>query len=231
MFPAVYLHYVAGRQSEWPDQAPVNAGPLHTRFAASRDGIAWEQYEPPAVRGAGHERRVRRKGARAFYGLVRPSTAARSTCTTWAATTCNGWDATTRTTKCSPRRGSNPRARRAPSADSSSAWTGFVSPRFDYTGGEFPPSPSRSRATAWCCSRHSATALPWRAARRLRQAHRGLLGRGLRPDPHLQRDRRVVSWRRATASSANSRAGRCGCASSCATATCTPRQVKKSDQQ
>lgn len=28
MFPAVYFHFVAGRQSEWPDVAPINSGPL-----------------------------------------------------------------------------------------------------------------------------------------------------------------------------------------------------------
>ncbi len=149
MFPAVYLHYVAGRQSEWPDQAPVNAGPLHTRFAASRDGIAWEHVRTPAVRGAGHERRVRRKGARGSTGSCVPRRPPDLQYYV-GGDDLHGWDATTRTTKCSPRRGSNPRARRAPISRLVLRMDGLCLPPLRLHRRRVPTEPVTFQGDAWC---------------------------------------------------------------------------------
>ena len=37
MFPQAYFHYLPGQLAEFAKECPVNAGPLDTRFAASRD--------------------------------------------------------------------------------------------------------------------------------------------------------------------------------------------------
>ncbi|MHC4675073.1 MAG: hypothetical protein ACYTBZ_21520 [Planctomycetota bacterium] len=45
MFPTTYYHYVDGKLQGFKDGLPSNAGPLHSQFAASRDGILWQRYD------------------------------------------------------------------------------------------------------------------------------------------------------------------------------------------
>ena len=59
MFPQAYFHYLKGQIPEFPKQSPVNAGPLHTQFGASRDGIKWYRYDRQSLCAAGDEGRVR----------------------------------------------------------------------------------------------------------------------------------------------------------------------------
>lgn len=44
MFPTTYFHY-SRRLPEFAQECPINAGPLDSQFAASRDGIQWERYD------------------------------------------------------------------------------------------------------------------------------------------------------------------------------------------
>lgn len=53
MFPSAYFHYEKGYLPEFPDRAPRNAGVVDIRFAASRDGIAWQRYDRRAFVGLG----------------------------------------------------------------------------------------------------------------------------------------------------------------------------------
>jgi len=70
MFPQAYFCYPPGQLAEFPDRVPVNSGPLHTQFAASRDGIKWERFgRQPFVR-LGMKGEFDSKAARAFSGLV-----------------------------------------------------------------------------------------------------------------------------------------------------------------
>ncbi len=70
MFPAAYFHYMDRELAEFPDECPINAGPLHTQFAASRDGIKWERFgRRPFVR-LGMEGDFDSKSARVFRGMV-----------------------------------------------------------------------------------------------------------------------------------------------------------------
>lgn len=142
MFPAVYFHYVAGRQSEWPERAPINAGPLHTRFAAGRDGIHWEQYDRRPFVDLGLAGEFDSKGARVFYGLVPSLDGTRIYIYFVGTDKLHGWG----------REGSDndellSKAGLAPSGTPTTIsravirMDGFVSARFDYTGGEFTTPP------------------------------------------------------------------------------------------
>ncbi len=70
MFPSAYFHYVPGKLAEFPDKTPVNTGPLHTQFGASRDGIKWERYGRRPFVDLGMKGAFDSKSARVFYGLV-----------------------------------------------------------------------------------------------------------------------------------------------------------------
>ena len=44
VFPTAYYHYIDGKLQGFPAGVPINAGPLHSQFAASRDGMLWQRY-------------------------------------------------------------------------------------------------------------------------------------------------------------------------------------------
>ncbi|UCD27881.1 MAG: hypothetical protein JSV03_12355 [Planctomycetota bacterium] len=70
MFPQVYLHYVQGEMREFADDYVTNAGPLHTQFAASRDGITWHRFGRRPFVDLGMKGEFDSMCARVFYGLV-----------------------------------------------------------------------------------------------------------------------------------------------------------------
>ena len=71
MFPAAYFHYVpGGLMSEFPNEAPINAGCLDTQFAASRDGVTWHRFGRQSFVRLGCKGAFDSMGARVFYGLV-----------------------------------------------------------------------------------------------------------------------------------------------------------------
>ncbi|MHC4443037.1 MAG: hypothetical protein ACYTBZ_01935 [Planctomycetota bacterium] len=70
MFPQSYLHYVQGEMREFADEFVVNAGPLHTQFAASRNGIVWHRFGRRPFVDLGMKGEFDGKCARVFYGLV-----------------------------------------------------------------------------------------------------------------------------------------------------------------
>lgn len=70
MFPAAYFHYVPGELSEFPTEAPINAGCLDTQVAASRDGITWQRFGRQSFVRLGFRGAFDSMGARVFYGLV-----------------------------------------------------------------------------------------------------------------------------------------------------------------
>ena len=69
MFPTEYYHY--GPQiAEFREQFPVNAGAVDTRFASSRDGIAWQRYDHRAFVGVGMKEDFDSKRIYMVYGIV-----------------------------------------------------------------------------------------------------------------------------------------------------------------
>jgi hypothetical protein len=69
MFPTEYYHY--GPQiAEFQKQAPINAGALDTRFAASRDGVAWQRYDHRPWVGLGMKGEFDSKRIYMVYGIV-----------------------------------------------------------------------------------------------------------------------------------------------------------------
>jgi hypothetical protein len=72
MFPQTYFCYPPGQLAEFPRETghPANAGPLDTRFAASRDGIHWERFDRRPFLRLGLRGEFDSMTARIFYGLV-----------------------------------------------------------------------------------------------------------------------------------------------------------------
>lgn len=69
MFPQAYYHYTRTLREFVPD-APTNAGPLDTRFAASRDGLSWERFDGEPFVRLGMKGEFDCHSARLIYGLV-----------------------------------------------------------------------------------------------------------------------------------------------------------------
>lgn len=143
MFPAAYFHYITGTLTEFEERAPLNAGPLHTVFAASRDGIQWERYDRRPFVRLGFRHEFDSMGARVFYGIV-PSLDGHQLYLYYCGSDrLHGWgreesDNSEMMTK----------AGLAPASGKKSMISrlvirrdGFVSARADYTGGEFTTPP------------------------------------------------------------------------------------------
>jgi hypothetical protein len=155
MFPQAYFHYMPGQFAEFQKECPVNAGPLDTRFAASRDGIAWTRFDRrPWVR-LGMRGEFDSANARVFAGLV-PSLDGREMYMYYlGCDTLHGWPGTE--WKNRPDGRERQRAERnyrlltaaglAPTHDTNVISRlvlrrdGFISARAAYTGGEFTTPP------------------------------------------------------------------------------------------
>jgi len=69
MFPQAYFHYNKGLLAEFK-YAIINAGPIHTQFAASRDGITWNRFGRRPFVDLGMKGSFDSQAARVFYGLA-----------------------------------------------------------------------------------------------------------------------------------------------------------------
>lgn len=68
-FPQAYYHYTR-KLREFAKDLPVNAGPMETHLAGSRDGIAWERYDRRPFVGLGMKGEFDRHSVRLLYGIV-----------------------------------------------------------------------------------------------------------------------------------------------------------------
>ncbi len=92
MFPQAYFHYLHGEIPQFPKQTPVNAGPLHTQFAASRDGIKWNRYDRRPFVPLGMKGEFDWASVRMIHGLV-PDTSGREMYMYYRASDwLHGWD-------------------------------------------------------------------------------------------------------------------------------------------
>ena len=69
MFPQAYYHYTRSLR-EFAKDAPTNAGPMDTQFAASRDGLIWERYDRQPFVRVGMKGEFDCHSARLIHGLV-----------------------------------------------------------------------------------------------------------------------------------------------------------------
>lgn len=71
MFPTAYYHYIGGGiLPEFKGDIPVNAGPLDTQFAASRDGLVWQRYDRRPFVPLGMKGEFDWANTRTIYGIV-----------------------------------------------------------------------------------------------------------------------------------------------------------------
>lgn len=155
MFPQLYFHYVPGQLAEFPKECPTNAGPLDTRFAASRDGIVWHRFDRRPYVSLGMRGDFDSKGARLFYGLV-PSTNGREMYMYYLGTDqLHGWSPVDPSwpekerTRAERNRRLLTEAGLAPTAETTVISRlvlrrdGFIAARAAYAGGEFVTPPLR----------------------------------------------------------------------------------------
>ncbi len=137
MFPQAYFHYRPGELAEFKDEYPVNAGPLHTQFAASRDGIAWHRFgRRPFVR-LGVKGDFDCMSARLFYGLV-PSVDGRELYLYyWGSDQLHGWGRDERNNRLLTAAGLAPTENATIISRLVLRRDGFISARAAYAGGEF----------------------------------------------------------------------------------------------
>jgi len=135
MFPTEYYHYTT-HLAEFQKQAPVNAGALDTRFAASRDGIHWKRYDYRAFVGVGMKGEFDSRRVYMSYGVV-PATNGRELYMYYLGTSeTHGWNRDDKNNRLLTAAGLAPTG---PSAISRVGLRrdGFVSVRAAYAGGEF----------------------------------------------------------------------------------------------
>jgi hypothetical protein len=155
MFPQAYFHYLPGQLPEFLKECPANAGPLDTRFAASRDGITWNRFDRRPWVGLGMKGDFDSANARVFAGLV-PSLDGREMYMYYlGCDTLHGWS--DHDPKSKPDDRERQRAERnnrlltaaglAPTLNTNVISRlvlrrdGFISARAAYTGGEFTTPP------------------------------------------------------------------------------------------
>ncbi len=143
MFPTAYLHYIPGAFAEFREQAPVNAGPLHTQFAASRDGVTWERFDRRPFVDLGFRGSFDSMTARVFYGMV-PSVDGNELYLYYVASDIqHGWGRDDRNNRLLTEAGLAPQRREVVISRVVARMDGFISARAAYTGGEFTTPPMR----------------------------------------------------------------------------------------
>ncbi|HOA76047.1 MAG TPA: hypothetical protein PL151_09390 [Phycisphaerae bacterium] len=141
MFPVAYYHYLRGVHREFGDEVPTNAGPLHTQFAASRDGIHWERFDRRPFVDLGLRGEFDCYAARMIHGLV-PATDGRHMYMYYLGSDwLHGWDRDDRNKRLLTGAGLAPPNNTTIISRLVLRRDGFVSVRGAYTGGEFitPP--------------------------------------------------------------------------------------------
>lgn len=137
MFPQAYLHYVQGEMREFAETYVVNAGPLHTQFAASRDGVTWHRFGRRPFIDLGMKGDFDSMSARVFYGLV-PSVDGREMYMYYLGTDrLHGWGRDERNNRLLTAGGLAPTEDLAAISRLVVRRDGFVSARAAYAGGEF----------------------------------------------------------------------------------------------
>ncbi|HNQ89589.1 MAG TPA: hypothetical protein PKM73_13305 [Verrucomicrobiota bacterium] len=143
MFPQAYFHYLGGAIPEFPQQSPINAGPLDTQFAASRDGSAWQRYERRPFVRLGMKGEFDWGSARMIHGLV-PDTSGRGMYLYYRASDwLHGWDRNESNKRLLRDAGLGAERNIAVISRLVLRRDGFISVRAPWTGGELVTEPLR----------------------------------------------------------------------------------------
>jgi len=137
MFPQAYFHYLQGELPEFQEEFVVNAGPLHTQFAASRDGITWHRFGRRPFVDLGMKGEFDSKSARVFYGLVPSVDGQKVYMYYWGSDRLHGWDRDEKNNRLLAAGGLAPTENVTVISRLVLRRDGFVSLRAAYTGGEF----------------------------------------------------------------------------------------------
>lgn len=141
MFPTAYYHYVGGLLPEFEDEVPTNAGPLHTQFASSSDGIHWERFGREPFVPLGMKGEFDWASARTFWGIVPDVTGNYLFMYYRASDWLHGWDRDERNKRLLGGAGLGADQNIAVISRLVLRRDGFVSVRAAYTGGEFTTPP------------------------------------------------------------------------------------------
>src|ERR1043165_5096718 len=142
MFPTAYYHY-SGRLPEFIPQGgrPINAGPLDSQFAASRDGIKWERYDRKPFVALGMKGEFDWACARVVWGLVPDTTGREMYLYYRAGDSLHGWDRNEQNKRILTGKGLGATQNIACLSRLISRRDGFTSVRGAYAGGEFTTPP------------------------------------------------------------------------------------------
>lgn len=141
LFPTAYYHYLWGETREFGTDVPTNAGPLHTQFAASRDGVSWERFDRRPFVDLGLRGEFDCYAARMIYGLV-PAPDDRHLYMYYLGSDwLHGWDRDDRNKRLLTAAGLAPPNNTTLISRLELRRDGFVSVRGAYTGGEFTTPP------------------------------------------------------------------------------------------
>jgi hypothetical protein len=137
MIPHAYLNYIRGEMREFKDEIAVNSGPLHTQFAASRDGITWHRFGRRPFVDLGLKGSFDSKFACVFYGMV-PSVDGQELYMYYVGSDqLHGWDRDERNNRVLTAAGLAPTGEPVTISRLVLRRDGYVSARADYAGGEF----------------------------------------------------------------------------------------------
>lgn len=146
MFPQAYYHYTRTLR-EFAKTAPVNAGPMDTVFAASRDGLRWQRYDREPFVPLGMKGEFDCHSTRLIYGLV-PDLSGREMFMYYRASDwLHGWDRTPENRKILTDAGVGADQDITVFSRVVLRRDGFVSVKTDYRGGEFTTPPLKFKGS------------------------------------------------------------------------------------
>jgi hypothetical protein len=140
MFPTTYFHY-SPQLPEFTKACPINAGPLDSQFAASRDGIKWERYDRRPFVPLGMKGEFDWACARVLWGLVPDTTGREMYLYYRGGEWLHGWDRNENNKRLLTEHGLGATQDLTCISRLISRRDGFTSVRGAYTGGEFTTPP------------------------------------------------------------------------------------------
>lgn len=142
MFPTAYYHFTRGHLREFKKRGvPTNAGPIHTQFAASRDGVEWHRFDRRPFVRLGMRGSFDWASCRVIHGIVPDTTGRLMFLYYWASDRLHGWDRDDRNKRLLRETGFAATQDVAVLSRLVLRRDGFISVRGDYTGGEFTTPP------------------------------------------------------------------------------------------
>ena len=139
-FPSIYYHYGEWHR-EFAEKAPFNAGTLDVRFAISRDGLNWNNFNWETFVPLGMNGEFDSKSIYMCYGIVPALNGREMYMYYWGTNEIHAWGANDATNKILTAAGLNPHPATRAISRVVLRRDGFVSLHAPYEGGEFTTPP------------------------------------------------------------------------------------------